>query len=361
MKIIVNKKVPQFANLYPLYCSTDQRQDLNVFREKDDLPLILVEVHSSPFNATVKKTVLGVVDQLRLYRMHDSSITCCVGFAFPKIGVPQCVVKVSVTWENMGFNYTVTPITDSKRVSGIITTELHDATRLAPSTCLKQDLLQFLVPLSQVDLDLFRDGANGSPVQLPSKESILVRHGMDYFKSPAKLYDFSHLQYVASTIPPALPTIKLHIVEVGNAVFFKYRGIPYGPLTTKEARSCLYDLVPKLVQVLKSLHDGGWAHQDIRLDNICFDQQYMPVFIDLDRFRKSTLMGLSGNGCMYSMPGASAIQTDWCYIRPNHNNIKCYTAKKTIVRNSEIALLQPKPQNIHRLLHRMATLFTRSK
>ena len=51
--ITVKKKVPQFANLYQLYCSTDQRPDLNLSREEDDLPLILVEVHSSPFAETV--------------------------------------------------------------------------------------------------------------------------------------------------------------------------------------------------------------------------------------------------------------------------------------------------------------------
>ena len=56
--ITVRKKVPQFANLYPLYCSTDQRPDLTVSRKADNLPLILVEVHSSPFAATVNKTIL---------------------------------------------------------------------------------------------------------------------------------------------------------------------------------------------------------------------------------------------------------------------------------------------------------------
>ena len=107
--ITVKKKVPQFANLYQLY-STDQRPDLNLSREEDDLPLILVEVHSSPFAETVKKTILCVTDQLRLYRTHDAKITRCVGFTFPKQKVHQCVVMVTVTWERMGFKYILTPI-----------------------------------------------------------------------------------------------------------------------------------------------------------------------------------------------------------------------------------------------------------
>lgn len=290
--LTVRKTVPQCTNLYPLYCSTDQRPDLTVSRKADNLPLILMEVISSPFTATVKKTILGVTDQLRLYRTHDTSITHCVGFAFPKQHVHECVIMVSVAWEQMGFTYALTPIEKSERVRGIIATEVRTATEAAPSPGLSQDL-RFLVPLSQGDLLLFCDRAKGSPVQLPSRASILVRHGMDYFKAPAYLQECHQLFAVAWNSPPALPTIKLHPVEVGSRLFFKYRGMPYGPLTRTEARSCPYDLVPKLVQVMKSIHESGWAHQDIRLENIYFNKRCRPVFIDLDRCRASTGTGFS--------------------------------------------------------------------
>jgi hypothetical protein len=271
-----------------------------------------VEVHSSPFAATVNKTILGVTDQLRLYRTYDASITRCVGFAFPKKDVKQCVVIVSVTWEKLCFRYTLTPIKEIESVRGTIERELCAATKSAPSPSLNQEL-RFLVPLSQEDLGLFGDGANGSPVQLPSRASILVRHGMDYFKSPAMLEEAHKLQLVIlAVIPRALPTIKLQLVEVEDRYYYKYRGIPNDPLTHPEAQSCLYDLVPKLVQVIESFHQNGWAHQDIRLENICFDEDCMPVFIDLDRC-KSSEKAYVGEGCMYSMRG-SAIQTDWLQL-----------------------------------------------
>ena len=76
-------------------------------------------------------------------------------------------------------------------------------------------------------------------------------------------------------------------MEVEDRYYYKYRGIPNDPLTFPEAQSCLYDLVPKLVQVIESFHQNGWAHQDIRLENICFDEDCMPVFIDLDRCKSS--------------------------------------------------------------------------
>ena len=177
VKITVRKKVFRFEKLYPLYVTTDQRPDLTVSRETDNLPLILVEVHSSPFAATVNKTILDVTDQLCLYRTYDASITRCVGFAFPKKDLKQCVVIVSVTWEKLCFRYTLTPIEKIESVRSTIERELCAATESAPSPSLNQEL-RFLVPLSQKDLGLFGDGANGSPVQLPSRASILVRHGM---------------------------------------------------------------------------------------------------------------------------------------------------------------------------------------
>ena len=97
VKITVRKKVLGFQRLYPLYVTTDQRPDLTVSRKMDNLPLILVVVHSSPFAITVNKTILGVTDQLRLYRTYDASITRCVGFAFPKKDFKQCVVIVYIS------------------------------------------------------------------------------------------------------------------------------------------------------------------------------------------------------------------------------------------------------------------------
>ena len=311
VKITVRKKVPGFEKLYPLYVTTDQRPDLTVSRETDNLPLILVEVHSSPFAATVNKTILGVTDQLRLYRTYDASITRCVGFAFPKKDVKQCVVIVSVTWEKLCFRYTLTPIKEIESVRGTIERELCAATKSAPSPSLNQEL-RFLVPLSHEELGVFGDGANGSPVQLRSRASILVRHGMDYFKSPAMLEEDNKLKrLILKVIPRALPTIKLQLVEVEDMDYYKYRGIPNDPLTHPEAQSCLYDLVPKLVQVIESFHQNGWAHQDIRLENICFDEDCMPVFIDLDRCTLSE-KAYVGEGCMYSMRGS--VQTDWLQL-----------------------------------------------
>ena len=74
------------------------------------------------------KVIIGVVDQLHLYR---SSITMCTGYAFPKFMVeglvlcafpkfmveglvlcisPKFMVEVLVTWTELVFRYNLTPI-----------------------------------------------------------------------------------------------------------------------------------------------------------------------------------------------------------------------------------------------------------
>jgi hypothetical protein len=310
--ITVRKGVPHFAHLYPLYCSTDQRPDLTVFRRADKLPLILVEVHSSPFQATVRKLIFGVIDQLRLYRTYNTRITQCVGFAFPKLHMQQCVIKVSVKWEHMVFSYTLTPITNSECVMDCVATQLRTVTAEAPSSGLNQEL-RFLVPLSQEDLSMFGDGATGSPVQLPSRAATLVRHGIDYFKAPAHYVEVMQLLTMAGNSTPPPATIRLQQLWVGRHKFFTYTGVPYGPLTCTEAHNCLYNLVPQLVRIVQSLHASGWAHQDIRLENICFNTAFRPVFIDLDRCTAAHESGWHGDSCMYDMLG-SASQTDWLQL-----------------------------------------------
>ena len=82
LDIRINEKVPQLDNLPALYCTTFQRPDVAVYQRKS--LLLTIEVHSSPFNHTLRKTIIGGIDMLRLLRNADPSVTeftsveCCV-------------------------------------------------------------------------------------------------------------------------------------------------------------------------------------------------------------------------------------------------------------------------------------------
>ena len=49
------------------------------------------------------------------------------------------------------------------------------------------------------------------------------------------------------------------------------------------AVECLSDLITKYHTTIDAYHCRGWAHMEIRLENLCFDVRFQPVLIDLDR------------------------------------------------------------------------------
>ena len=108
VELKVDKNYSQFEFLPELHCTMSQRPDVAIVRKCDQLTLLPVEVHSSPFSDSIIKCMLGVID-LRLHRAHDRDVSrCCArGFVFPKLpGVKsnkQCVVMVEVKWENLNF------------------------------------------------------------------------------------------------------------------------------------------------------------------------------------------------------------------------------------------------------------------
>ena len=79
-------------------------------------------------------------------------------------------------------------------------------------------------------------------------------------------------------------TVQLQPASSSETVFFKYDRVHYDPRTVEEAKKCLQHFFCEVRSVIGQLHDTyKLAHMDIRLDNICFNQQFKPLLIDLDR------------------------------------------------------------------------------
>lgn len=84
-----NCEVKEFKQLIRMLgMSTRERPDVGLyfFEKSGGLFIIGIEVHSSPFEHTIKKCIVGVTDALRLIRANNSDISECVGFVFPKDG-----------------------------------------------------------------------------------------------------------------------------------------------------------------------------------------------------------------------------------------------------------------------------------
>ena len=82
--------------------------------KRGNILLLVVEVR---YQETIRKTILGVISQLRLYRLTNPDINSCIAWvclsqAFPKLQSAthdpnnQCVV----TWEKFAFVYDLRPL-----------------------------------------------------------------------------------------------------------------------------------------------------------------------------------------------------------------------------------------------------------
>ena len=70
---------------------------------------------------------------------------------------------------------------------------------------------------------------------------------------------------------------------VRTKVFFAFEVLPYSPLTVENVSKCLKEFIQSLKEAITEFHEAGFAHLDIRLENVCFNGQCEAVLIDLDR------------------------------------------------------------------------------
>lgn len=85
----VKRQVQVFTLLPELFCTLKVMPDVCVYPvmngKEIPVPALLVEVHSSHFRDSMRKCILGVIEQLRLYRTANPDISSCIGFTFSKL------------------------------------------------------------------------------------------------------------------------------------------------------------------------------------------------------------------------------------------------------------------------------------
>ena len=82
-----------------------------MLRDGEITAVSLVEIHASPYEDSIRKAIVMGLDLLRLRRTYAIDTTAVTTFAFPKLKVKQCVVKVQLKWEGFCFWCSLTPIT----------------------------------------------------------------------------------------------------------------------------------------------------------------------------------------------------------------------------------------------------------
>lgn len=85
------------------------------------------------------------------------------------------------------------------------------------------------------------------------------------------------------------------------------------PLCLGEVQSCLYDFVKLTGDAIMAIHELQLAHIDIRVPNVCFDDQKRKLLADFDRMRDIDIgEDPSFQGEMYKIPdGGNCGNLDW--------------------------------------------------
>ena len=291
-------------HLTPLMTSTAVRPDVAVLSE-DDFPLVCFEVHSSPFPCTIIKCVVLATDQVRLHRLFTHKEIICTAFALPKLHNKQCAVRIDVKWSQFGFEYGVYYIQDPNQVRSSIVGAVHKACQNRPPTLTPVGEFMGVINLSPSEC-----GAFGA-VQIPSQGAIILRSETHIFKRPMFVSEVYPYFLLAMATPNSV--IKISTAMLYGKPFYKYKTMPYDPLSCTEARLCLCDFIQEVSQAISVLHGIGFAHQDIRLPNICFSCDFHPVLIDLDRVCLIDSLPCRCDGVMFKNE-FTAEKNDWMQL-----------------------------------------------
>ena len=151
---------------------------------------------------------------------------------------------------------------------------------------------------------------NGTPSakQIPSGKSVVISDSRNklIYKRPLNSTEYIQLTVLSRENLPDLcikPTLSSH------KWFFEYPlQKPLVKVDVPYLHQNLKEFVWSLKSAIESLHNFGRSHLDIRLANICFNNDNQPVLIDLDRSREfhevkpRHLAAQYGKSVMYVVP-----------------------------------------------------------
>ena len=68
------------------------------------------------------------------------------------------------------------------------------------------------------------------------------------------------------------PTIVSNVNVDPSLILYKYNFVKFHHLTRQEAYRCARSFISSVNAALSDLHNAGFAHNDVRLENICFNE-----------------------------------------------------------------------------------------
>ena len=283
----------------------------------------LSETCSSSMHWTERKATIGAAELLRLQRLKGYvDIDSITTFVFPNMQHAACLTEITVTWKNFCFVNKLTRHADMAsglaRLQAVVNAQcnsIFNHTPCSPSPC------NALIRLSREErIQLSMDSgaqsqSDADPVQLMS----CTTHVMTEYNNIISKVVYSGIEYSTLLLLPKvvrdnhdhdrliIPQLNYSKYRNLGIYVFKYPKVTYSPLLRQEARQCLGQLVTEIKKCIDQLHSAGLSHNDVHLGNVCFNDDYKPVLIDMERVKGlSRLHPLFSSGsvksCMYSLP-----------------------------------------------------------
>lgn len=289
-------KLPDFKKMYMSIYSNVHKPDVAIYIGSK-LVLVIEVISCSgkfSFGNTIRKLILGLLDLIRYYSFFDSTVRTLHGFVFPKRESNGCVVLVTLEFRDFTFWYHLKAIPrahikEELRVVYELNKKILGNFKVGDGAIGK-----YYIKLSGDEMNIY--GRNCK--QIEAKEAIMFYCEGQYYKIPVTKKDNSNLSWYSFAILGCNDTFQHFIKLQKSGCFYTYKAVKYDPLTTSQARECLGDLVSQIHKALSKLH-AIMCHLDIRLENICFQEDYSLMFIDVDR---STITENVSDDCLY--PGS---------------------------------------------------------
>ena len=302
VEIRTARAIPNLSRLANLFSSSRHQPDVVVYTPNMKKLVVVIEVQSSPMSETEAKTILGAIDALRMLRYSDPSQSEISVFCFPKLKVQQCIIKIQVKWNNYRFNTHIWRYRSIKDGISALKLVLREQYHLPDIPKNLDD--RSLMPLTLAECKYF----GGSTIQLKSSTHLVVTNKVKVFKVLYAAAEFLKIEQAVKIFTQTKPkfSTSLEVVDMLNVEFcYSYNYLPYGHLRRDEARLCLNDFLERMEKTLNELHNMGMSHNDIRLENVCFDSDFNPILIDFDMSSKTEGIQhenvmMSRQGCMYS-------------------------------------------------------------
>ena len=262
------------------FISKKNRGDVGIFVDDPKTNLCIIEVHSSSFVATIRKVTIDLIEILRIVKAHGITECTMTGFAFPKLDIDQCIVKVTVSYIPNRIQFSTDCVKVAKEdLQKELCSAIVNNNHLL-SKCNGKEILdtaeKCIIPLSPEELVKFGTNAiqrrayYGVLIEVEQEEIVYCYKKPTLHSGCTRLLDFDK---------PSNYRINYQQLD---SLFFRYQKVMHDPLSNEEVSMCLRNFIPKVVKIVENLCSDGFEHRDVRIPNICFDKNCKAILIDLD-------------------------------------------------------------------------------